>query len=253
MLNESYVEEDVFNALLELSYFRKASKNLALTHELGEPNTVQLPPNYVILPTLFLADAFQAYELLDSPYTNEIISLRKRIVETSVTVVGMGFIADSHYTAYIYHVGSSTVHYGDSLHGVPPSNMLSLLRWIFRGITEPIMNIKPGTIGLQRSGSGEGSCGIAAHNFIEIMADLREGVQPWRGPDAGIFRDAALEDLLRYNHAASQNVLEAPLDWCNLVQEDESEQSMLPLIAVSGFHNFNGYIPKVRSIIFCTH
>lgn len=220
-----------------------------MTHELESTHdTAQ--PDCIILPTLFLADALQAYESINSPYTNEIISLRNRIVETSVNVVGMGFIADSHYTAYVYHIGSSTVHYGDSLHGVPPSNMLSLLRWIFRGVTEPIMNIKAGTIGLQGAGSGEGSCGIVAHNFIEISAGLREGIQPWKGSDASVFRDASLEDLLRYNHAASCSMPETSLsDWCNLIQPEESEKSTLPLIAVSGFNNFNCYMPKVRTLI----
>ncbi|KAF8959343.1 hypothetical protein BDZ97DRAFT_1615465, partial [Flammula alnicola] len=139
-------------------------------------------------------------------YTAEIIALRERVQKTTLRIIAMSLVMDDHFTAFIYRPGSDYIEYGDSMHQPPPSNILPLIQWVFSGICQPpISRIKHGFIAKQGPGSGEGSCGIIAHNFIEIAVGSHpEGVRRWNGSKSQLFRDAALQDLILYHYTATQ-------------------------------------------------
>ncbi|KAF9522672.1 hypothetical protein CPB83DRAFT_741876, partial [Crepidotus variabilis] len=186
-------------------------------------------------------------------FTTEINNVRRRITESSVEMVAMACHTDSHFTAFVYHLGHTNVEYGDSLHGSPPFDILPILQWIFGGLAaQLITGIVNGVIRRQGLGSGEGSCGVACHNFIERAVNARPGLNPWSGDRARIFRDAALEDLLQVNHIASLKEEEFH-EWVvaalsQVERADEAEEQSLS-IAV-GFRDFNMYIPMVSIVTF---
>jgi hypothetical protein len=156
LLGESWLEEDVFNSLLEFSYFRKARLRVSDT---------------ILLPTSFLTDARTAYEANPAVYTQEILAIRRRIAETSVQVIAMSLVHENHFAAFIYRQGSSVIEYGDSLHHPPPHHILPILQWVFSGVIQhEIKHIRSGVISKQGAGSGAGSCGLAALNFIQLAA-----------------------------------------------------------------------------------
>ncbi|KAJ3516162.1 hypothetical protein NLJ89_g1290 [Agrocybe chaxingu] len=242
LLGENWLEEDVFNALLELAYFRQATKAIPAS-PIADPT-----PSNLILPTSFLADAVRAYDSSFRHYTREIVFVRQRIMKTAVKIVSMSQVYEDHFTAFVYKAGSSVIKYGDSMHQLPPQDMLPVLQWIFDGICNPgITRIEAGKIARQGFGGGEGSCGIAASNFMELAVHSRPGLCPWRGSNAKQFRDAALEDLILFHYAATQTSGSFETWTTSILEEfDDSlsdNSSNTESNNVSGFNDFNLYTP----------
>lgn len=236
LLGESWLEEDVFNALLEFSYFYKAYDGLL--------HSQTLPSGTIHLPTSFLTDALVAYEAHTPAYTAEILALRGRLSSTDVHLVSMSLIQDNHITAFLYRIGSATIEHGDSMHNPPSSRILSVIQWVFKDLVQPaIKDIKPGVIARQGVGNGQGSCGIAARNFIDLAAQTHKGLRPWIGFESQAFRDAALEDLLRMHHFASQSG-DTFFDWTVRVSDETSTSGNM---IATGYNDFNMYSPLVCS------
>ena len=66
LLGETWVEEDVMNAIAELTYFTAA------TFSSGSPNTT---PAYLYLPTHFFSDASRLYQQDSKTYSSELVAL----------------------------------------------------------------------------------------------------------------------------------------------------------------------------------
>lgn len=254
LLGESWLEEDVFNSLLEFSYFRKAHYIRSSASGTEDPSNTDCISDTILLPTSFLTDACTAYEASPAVYTQEILAIRRRIASTSVKVVAMGRVHENHFTAFIYRRGSSVIEYGDSMHHSPPHHILPILQWVFLGIFQPeIKNIKSGVISKQGVGSGEGSCGLAALNFIQLAAETPKGLQPWTGSEARLYRDVALEGLLSFHHLATQS--EGTFtDWTTKIFTDdeisENSRMMVDNSMATGYSDYNLYMPTVRLLSF---
>jgi hypothetical protein len=254
LLGESWLEEDVFNSLLELCYFRKAHYIQSSTdNPLSSTDCIS---DTIILPTSFLTDARTAYEASPPVYTQEILAIRRRIASTSVRVIAMGQVHKNHFSSFIYRQGSSAIEYGDSLHNPPPHHILPILQWVFLGVIQhEIKHIRSGIISKQGIGSGAGSCGLAALNFIQLAVETPKGLKTWTGPESRLFRDVALECLLNFHHLAAQS--EGTFtDWTTKIFEDEeisvSSEMMidnLPMLA-TGYSDYNLYMPTVKTPFF---
>ena len=118
----------------------------------------------------------------------------------------MSRVHENHFSAFIYWQGFSVIEYGDSMHHPPPHHILPILQWVFSGVIQhEIKHIRSGVISKQGVGSGAGSCGLAALNFIQLAAETPKRLQPWTSPEARVFRDVALECLLNFHHLATQS------------------------------------------------
>jgi len=238
LLGERWLVEDIYNALLELCYFSQSSKELSA--------------ETLLLPTSFLTDACHAYSLFPRAYTPQILAFRHRVSNISVQSAAFSLVTDNHFTAYIFQRNSSTIKYGDSMHQTPPSYMLPILQWIFEGLFN-VTSIVPGAIGMQGPGNGEGSCGVAAYNFIQTSTGIERNMRKWSGNQAALFQKAALEDLLRYHQIANER--DGTIDgWTRRINgvdilDDTAIQEMpFPY----GYRDFNLYVPLVRAVYLHT-
>lgn len=243
LLGESWLEEDVFNALLEFSYFHNAHN---IQSSINGPSSSERVSDTILLPTSFLADARTAYEAVTPVYTKEILAIRRRIASTTVKVIAMGQVHESHFTAFIYRQGSSVIEYGDSMHHPPPPHILPILQWVFSGIIQhEIKHIRSGIISKQGVGNGDGSCGLAALNFIQLAAETPKGLRRWTGSEARLFRDAALECLLNFHHLATQSD-GTFMDWTAKIFEDEAILVSHGIDSMAtGYNDYNLYSPLV--------
>ncbi|KDR72298.1 hypothetical protein GALMADRAFT_73963 [Galerina marginata CBS 339.88] len=166
----------------------------------------------------------------------------------------MSLVAENHFTAFIYRPGSSVIEYGDSMHHRPPEDIVAVLQWVFSGLSETtISTISHGNIPKQGPGCGEGSCGIIAHNFIEIALGTHrthcnaDKVQRWSGSQSRHFRDTALQDLILFHHTASQSAGDFAT-WTLPVVPDTSMHGVEVEVNTSmgsGFNDFNNFTPNV--------
>jgi len=235
------MDEDVFNALVELLYFTHQARISLLPH---------YPPMPVclFLPTSFLSDAWRHYRGQQRQYTTEILDLWQRLLLTTVRSISITSIFDNHYTAYVYHVGSTVVDHGDSLHQPPADDILDIISWVITGLGyPPIDTISTGIISQQGGfNGGEGSCGIAALNFIECYADTK--LHWWEGSNSHLFRDMALQNLICYHNSAQVENFRRLTTVRNLVVNISLPQLALAISEsplASGYIDFNMYLPLV--------
>ena len=242
LLNERWMDEDIFNALIEILYLGHQAKISHLSYDAAIPSCL-------FLPTSFLADARRHYHGQPQQYTTEILDLRQRLLLTAVQSISITSVFDDHYTAYVYRVGSTTIDHGDSLHQPPADDILGIISWIIAGLGHPpIETISVGTISRQGgSNGGEGSCGIAALNFIECYSD--NNLCQWEGSKSSLFQDVALQNLILYHDGAKmedflmvvQNIVRNVSPCQTVPTISQSSESYL----ASGYVNFNMYLPLV--------
>ena len=88
------------------------------------------------------------------------------------------------------------------MHHLPASDILPILQWILSGLqTDTLAAVEPGIMDLQGQGGGDGSCAIAAHNFIACAADST--LNCWTSPSSRAVRDQLLYELCVYHEVAS--------------------------------------------------
>ncbi|KAF8896903.1 hypothetical protein CPB84DRAFT_1815885 [Gymnopilus junonius] len=136
----------------------------------------------------------------------------------------MSHITDDHFTALIYQIWQL-------MHNSPPAHILPLLQWVFK-------DIKAGIIAQQGFGNGEGSCGIAAYNFIELAAQTRKGLKPLGNarPWTGSYSSCTL-------HHLAHEVGGTFSDWTVCI----SDQILSTGSAIAtGYNDFNMYTPLVH-------
>jgi hypothetical protein len=239
LLNECWMDEDIFNALVEILYFRLQAKISLLPSDATSPS-------YLFLPTTFLADARRYYHHHPQQYTPEILDLRQRLLLTTVQSISFTSVFNDHYTAYIYLVGSTSVDHGDSLQQPPADDILGIISWVIAGLGHPPVEIiNVGTISKQGGvNGGEGSCGIAAFNFIERYSD--NNIRQWEGSKSYLFRDMALENLIRYHDGAEmENFLMVVRNIVRNVTQCGTPAPVSKSGLASGYIDFNMYLPLV--------
>ncbi|KAF8815065.1 hypothetical protein BYT27DRAFT_7080848 [Phlegmacium glaucopus] len=158
----------------------------------------------------------------------------------------MSLVADGHFTAFIYCPGSGNVEYGDSMHHQPPRDIISVLQWIFFGLFEmTISTIDLGLIPKQGPGSGEGSCGIIAHNFMAVALGTHgDRVRRWSGFEYELFRNVALQDLILFHYTAGQTAGNF-VAWTYPILNTLNAGTEVNTSMGSGFNDFNNFSPNV--------
>lgn len=192
LLDETWVEEDVMNALAELLYYQRA----ALI-------TYPVSPTHLYLPTSFLIDARYLYHQAPRVYSPELMAFRQRLNTTAVHVVGFLALSHHHYSAYVLHDGK--LLHSDSLGHPALKDDLDILCWIFSGssYTFPTDVVEVASPRQSATGPGSGSCGIASHDFIASYFELFH-MPRWSSFSSAEFRNNALRNLVIFHEVAWQ-------------------------------------------------
>lgn len=232
LLNEIWLEEDILNGLCELRYLRQH----VLAHRLD------CPPCFLYLPTNFFTAAQALFYSTPRIYDRELLDLQKRVADTNVNTIAFTTCQENHYAAYLYRQNQPYIEYGDSLHHPPPRDALDILRWVFTGLGQDFPSqVISGTISLQGSGNGgDGSCAIAALNFVESRLDST--VSRWSGSASEAYRNKCLRDLLIYHHVSSSS--QPSVSNCMVRCISPTETSIDSAFA---YTNFNIFSPTVCS------
>ncbi|RXW11648.1 hypothetical protein EST38_g14207 [Candolleomyces aberdarensis] len=222
LLDKDWVDEEVFNALAELAYFRQYREDVAAA----------LNRHLLFLPTYFLAHVKQALLTPESSSstTSNILNLRKRLSDAHtnkpIDAIAAFRLDGIHYTTYIYPIGSAALVHADSLHQPPKPEVTNILN----AFLEPL-----GWAEIRSSGS----YGIAALNFAQVWGDKR--CKPWTAAQAREFREAALADLVIYHYFSSRTP-GTVIDWvtpCIPALEMEGDGFAF------GFGDFNMFEPQL--------
>lgn len=248
LLDESWLHEDAFDALMELMYFRYYG------HSLLTPESPIHGSKFIILPSSFLSDTRRLYSLQPRRFSIKIENIRQRISESKIDIVAIPSIRDNHFVGYVYRPEQPTIEHADSLGGPPESDILPILQWVFSGVmSEPIQTIESIRILLQGHGNGgKGSCGFAALNFLE--RSIEPTVAIWNGSLSKLFRSSALEDLLLYHYISSCNSSSGLGSFSNWTSQVFAESSTVPQLMMEdwpcGYKDFNMYLPLVSYLCF---
>ncbi|KAJ7465199.1 hypothetical protein FB451DRAFT_1179375 [Mycena latifolia] len=254
LLGETWLEEDVVNASLELLYL----KNATLTNN---------DPTFIVLPTSFSHDTRYLFSQISRSYSSNISLLRRRlraIPTAASTNISFVTCESDHFSAYRYLPKFSSLRLGDSMGRPSSSDILPAFNWVIEGMSS-IGYSAPNTVGeghMPRQGPQSGSCGIAAVNFItrgELpnppIWDDTVGILPSRHvadtlytyTTSAIFRNKALQEILVYHLAAADvqascetwhaPCVLAPITGSEILTDDPSQ----PV----GYTDFNLYRPTV--------
>lgn len=243
LLNENWLEEDVLNCMSELLYFR-AHVMMANTSR-----------TFLYPPTNFFTDARRLFSSTPREYSAELLALRERVRSTSKCEIGFNACLDNHFSAY-YHGAApySDLEHGDSTHEQPTSNVLAIFRWVFFDVMDSDhlpLRIKTDLGARQGMGNGgDGSCGLASHNFSERRID--SDVPQWSGPTSRLFRNRALRDLLVYHNIVSRRTGETFLGtW--VVRCVDSMTAAPGVDPFCAYNDFNVFTPRVSvSVVIIT-
>ncbi|KAJ7207443.1 hypothetical protein GGX14DRAFT_329156, partial [Mycena pura] len=107
-------------------------------------------------------------------------------------------VASHHYSAY-RDASSPVLIQRDSMDNEPDKNILAIFQWILAGTGRHIpLQVEVCAEETARQSAGSGSCGIAAHNFIE--SEIAEEVAQWTDSASDLFRRrCALRDLVMFH------------------------------------------------------
>lgn len=193
LLGETWLEEDILNAMAELLYFQTS-----VTHN---------DSSFIYLPTSFFSNAKWLYDSSPRRYNSNMLDLRLRLSIRKATRIASMMWEDDHYSSTFYQCDGSYEH-GDSLMRSPPANTANIFQWLLQGL-DPMEYTQPGKltagqIGLQLLG-GAGSCAVAAHSFVETKLDL--SVPLWEAAESARSRRDILHDLIIYQLAALDSVV----------------------------------------------
>ena len=200
LLEERWIEEDVINALSELEYFKTA----ALANS-------DIAPSHLYLPTSFFSNASASYHESPRVYTSELLDLRERLQSTDVATFGFLICRAGHYSGYRTLPSELVIDHGDTLGLLAACDALEVINWVFLDIYTPRQHISEIDVPQQTStGPSSGSCGIGAHNFVNVHMDPSTPI--WNASQATQFRQSAIDNLLQFHDIATQrnNVGYAP-------------------------------------------
>ncbi|KDQ25023.1 hypothetical protein PLEOSDRAFT_1067696, partial [Pleurotus ostreatus PC15] len=239
LLDENWLEEDVLNAIAEMTYFCEAARSPVPTRI----------PSILYLPTSFFNDTKQLFTLpTGRAYSAELLNLRCRLEQTAVSAIGFIVWHADHFAAY-YTAGAGQLYHGDSLSLPPHTELLEMLKWVFDGLWtefEAPGEIIQGAVGQQGSGNGgDGSCGVAAHNFIESSIDPT--IPRWQGQYSANFRMRMLLDLVIYHEIATVAAEASLQNWWFPCIELVGYQE---ISGFTGYQDFNMYAPTPSHPIY---
>jgi hypothetical protein len=190
-LGEEWLQDSVLDGLAEMQYFKTGATSAPL----------DAPPTFLFLPTSFLSEARLLYSQNGTRgYSRELRALRERIQHTAVSHIGFLNYSTYHYSSYVLE-SSRILEYGDSLHGDPADDILPILRWLLSGLGVDLpTDVRRGIMDHQGVGGGDGSCAIAAHNFVACRMDST--IERWMARSSWKVRDSLLRELCLYHHVA---------------------------------------------------
>ncbi|KAK6974439.1 hypothetical protein R3P38DRAFT_2811996 [Favolaschia claudopus] len=190
LLGETWLEEDVLNALLELQYLQETSASI---HD----------PSIVILPTTFSSDLQYLSQQNSRSYSRNLHLLRRRLRAIPSPRISFAVCRFNHYTAYHYTARSPVdlVH-GDSLGGPAATDVMPSFCWFIQhtGHSVPLRVSLNGIREIQ--GPQSGSCGVAVVNFIQCRSASSRTLL-WTDETSPNFRNKAIQDLIVYHFIAS--------------------------------------------------
>jgi hypothetical protein len=262
LLGETWLEEDVVNALLELLYLN----NAILTDS---------DPTFIALPTSFARDSRYLFEQGLHTYSLNLSLIRRRLRAILTANVSFATCDLDHFSAYRYLPKFSSLRLGDSMGRPPCADILPAFNWVLEGLSGNGYSA-PETVGeghMPQQGSQSGSCGIAAVNFI-ARGEL-SNPPLWDDTSSPLFRNKALQDLIVYHFAATEQqsvsrptscprvnlssilttFLQAVHTWhtpCTLAPLAVSETLIDDPSQAVGYDDFNLYRPTVYTL-FCSY
>jgi hypothetical protein len=197
-LGEEWLQDEVLDALAELVYFKAAITTSSV------PDSTA--PTFLYLPTSLFNEARVLFHgTAKRQYGPNLEALRQRIQCTTIDHIGFLDYNTNHYSGYILTAFQHLQH-GDSLHRAPAKDILPILEWILSGLDTGSPGVaEPGIMDLQGRGGGDGSCAIAAHNFIACVADST--LNRWTSPTSRDVRDQLLRELCIYHKFASDSTV----------------------------------------------
>ena len=114
----------------------------------------------------------QSFYSTPRQYSAELLALCEHVRIAPKCKIGFNACLNSHFSAY--HHGSTCyadLEHGDSRHQPHVSDILEIFQWIFSGVIDDEhipWRVKTDLGARQGMGNGgDGSCGIASHNFSE--------------------------------------------------------------------------------------
>ncbi|KAF9488057.1 hypothetical protein BDN71DRAFT_1436402 [Pleurotus eryngii] len=236
LLDENWLEEDVLNAIAEITYFREAA---------WSPVPTRIP-SILYLPTSFFNDTNQLFT--GHLYSSELLNLWCRLEQTAISAIGFIVWHADHFAVY-YTAGAGQLYHGDSLSPPPHMELLEMLKWVFDGLWsefEAPGEIIQGTVERQGSGNGGGgSCGMAAHNFIESSIDPT--VPRWQGQYSANFQMRMLLDPIIYHEIATMSTKPLLQNWWFPCMELVGYQEVS---GFTGYQDFNMYAPTPSHPIY---
>ncbi|PPQ81028.1 hypothetical protein CVT26_002883 [Gymnopilus dilepis] len=244
-LDENWLEEDILNALSELCYLREHANS-------GLPGS---PPSFLFFPTYFFTEASRLYKSHPKVLSTQLLDIRRRIHNTGVRKVAFIAHSSNHYAAYCQVQPQLVLEHGDSLHRAPSQDVLDILQWVFADLDDVYAcptQIVSGEIAHQGLGTGgEGSCALAALNFIELR--LENGTRRWTGSKARYFRDTSLQELLVYHFTASSSpaTLGECITECMEVESGlDSQVNSHSNLGFTGYNDYNLLSPLANHPIY---
>ena len=242
LLDETWVGEDVLNGLAELLYFRQAAEST---------NT---NPPFLSLQTSFFTDAHRLYKQHPHVYSQELLDLRQRLFNTNVVKLSIQVCDGNHYTSYVTSTNAVKFNHGDSMLNPPLADALKVFQWVFSDIPGfGQERIDSEQVARQGHGNGgDGSCGLAAFNFVERHLD--PSIPSWSGQHSQLFRDHALRDLVLY-HMTAKEASGCILSWVSrCVPTTKHDTPVHNTDGFCGYDDYNLYSPKVcDSCSYCGH
>ncbi|TFK22279.1 hypothetical protein FA15DRAFT_657697 [Coprinopsis marcescibilis] len=249
LLWEQCLDEDLVNALCELSYFKShpaITKSSALPH--------------IILPTILSnnsqyllatgsSDMFTKRAL---PWADSFKAIWDRISACSAAAIHMVSCSESHFSAQTYHPATGRLEHRDLLGQPPAPYILPTFMAILRGTGLPIPN-EVAQVVVPMQLQAYGSCGIAALNFVETQLD--PFALHWSDSASTYLWNTYLHNLVVFHLVASENVT-PPSAWVEAMylpvqatEAKDSDSAALELL-YGHYNDYNSYAPGSNHPIF---
>ncbi|KAJ7750636.1 hypothetical protein B0H16DRAFT_1419803, partial [Mycena metata] len=238
LLGETWLEEDVVNALLELLYLENAT-------------ATNNDPTFIALPTSFAQDMRYLFEAGSDAYSSNLSLLHRRLRAVPMANISFVTCENDHFSGYRYFPKFSSLRLGDSMGRPSSGDILPAFNWFIDGISgggyPAPEGVGEGHMPLQ--GLQSGSCGIASVNFV-TRGELSDP-PIWDDVSSPLFRNKALQDIIVY-HLTVQQTVSFNLNWlvqCALAPLEKSEVLIDDPYQPVGYNDYNLYRPTGTHLI----
>ncbi|KAF7361212.1 hypothetical protein MSAN_01153300 [Mycena sanguinolenta] len=229
LLGETWLEEDVVNALLELAYLRETMDSMT-------------DPSHILLPTSFSNDISYLFQNDPKFYSANLHLICSRLRTIPSPTISFVVWRGNHFSGYHYKASLPVdLHHGDSMGRPAQDDILPSFQWLLEhtGHQAPRRILENGITA--RQGPQSGSCGIAAVDYVTLGC---AATAPWTDEASPAFRNKSLQDLIIYHLTCV--VHDSPVtDWlipC-LVSPASAAQLDIADDGPVGFNDFNLHRP----------